>query len=213
MLFKTILPLLAVAGTVLAQTVDTLNAAGVASKPKSSAKVSSSILATSTSAAPSSTSAACSSAPSSTAPALTFLYTAFVNCAAPFDIGVVSEGDRVVIPIVGGNFTGPALSGTILDLGADWGYFDTKTGIFHPDTRYNFRTTDGANIWIRSTGSSTPNGSLQLRFLFETGAAAYYWLNNVVAIGTLRQVAAGADGSSVLRIDAWIMAGGNGPAA
>jgi hypothetical protein len=45
------------------------------------------------------------------APALTFLYTSFVNIGPPIDVGVGPKGDRIVIPITGGNFTGPRLSG------------------------------------------------------------------------------------------------------
>lgn len=33
----------------------------------------------------------------------------------------------------------------ILDIG-DWGVKDIETGMFTADTRYNFRTDDGANI-------------------------------------------------------------------
>lgn len=46
------------------------------------------------------------------APPLTFLYTSFVNIAAPIDNGLGPYGNRVTIPITGGNFTGPLLSGT-----------------------------------------------------------------------------------------------------
>jgi hypothetical protein len=44
-------------------------------------------------------------------PALTFLYTSFVNITTPINVGVGPRGDRLVIPIVGGNFTGPKLAG------------------------------------------------------------------------------------------------------
>jgi len=47
---------------------------------------------------------------------------------------------------------------------------------------------------------------LQLRVVFETGDKAYYWLNNVVAVGRLSSVEGppGDDGESFwLRIDVW----------
>jgi hypothetical protein len=116
------------------------------------------------------------------APALTFLYTSFVDIADPIDMGVGPLGDRLAIPITGGNFTGPLLSGTIRNLGADWALIDPKTGIFSPDTRYQFLTSDGANIFVRSTGSQVPaTGEIHLRLLFETGSAKYYWLNNIIS--------------------------------
>lgn len=89
-------------------------------------------------------------------PGLTYLFTANVTLEPAIDIGVGPYGQRVAIPIVGGTFSGPNINGTILDLGADWGWTDTHnpSGIttFHPDTRYQLRTSDGANIYIQTEG-------------------------------------------------------------
>jgi len=95
-------------------------------------------------------------------------------------------------------------TGEILDVGADWGVTDPQTGIFSADTRYNFQTHDGANIFLQTSGPAQPNGDLQLRALFETGDKDYYWLNNVVAVGKLTNV--GSDEGEKgfwLRIDVW----------
>lgn len=114
-------------------------------------------------------------------PGLTYLYTANVTLGTSFSMGVGPQGERVAIPIVGGTFSGPNINGeyqrrskdgrvavdflcssltvytkkgTILDLGADWGWIDTHNNqvTFHPDTRYNLRTSDGANIYIQTEG-------------------------------------------------------------
>jgi hypothetical protein len=45
------------------------------------------------------------------APELKYLYTSFVNLTDPVPYGVGPKGPRVVIPIIGGNFTGPKLKG------------------------------------------------------------------------------------------------------
>ncbi|KAF2763241.1 hypothetical protein EJ05DRAFT_534626 [Pseudovirgaria hyperparasitica] len=135
-------------------------------------------------------------------PSLTFLYTAYVDCLPNIYTSYGPFGNRTTIPIVGGNFTGPRMSGRILDVGADWGLTDVQTGIFSADTRYNLQTDDGANIFIRTSGPSQPSGGLQLRILFETGDARYYWLNNVIAVGVLSPVSTTDDGFT-LRIDAW----------
>ncbi|KAL4881618.1 hypothetical protein BJY04DRAFT_188458 [Aspergillus karnatakaensis] len=135
-------------------------------------------------------------------PELSFLYTAFVHCRGTLMNEDGPRGTRRAIPIVGGNFTGPRLSGQILDLGADWGTVDPKTKIFSADTRYNLRTNDGADIFVQTSGPMAPSGSLHLRMVFETGSREYYWLNNIVVIGRLTAVEYGND-SSVLRIDAW----------
>ncbi|PYI13643.1 hypothetical protein BO86DRAFT_442146 [Aspergillus japonicus CBS 114.51] len=139
------------------------------------------------------------------APALSFLYTAYVECTATLMLSPGPHGTRKAIPIVGGNFTGPRLSGKILDVGADWGLVDPATGIFSADTRYNLRTDDGADIFIQTSGPKAPSGQLHLRLVFETGSRRYYWLNNVVAIGVLTH-AADVNSTSILRIDAWNMA-------
>lgn len=72
------------------------------------------------------------------------------------------------------------------------------------DTRYNFQTDDGANIFLQTSGPAQPNGDLQLRALFETGDKDYYWLNNVVAVGTLKNLGDDEQKKGFwLRIDVW----------
>ncbi|PYH44759.1 DUF3237 domain-containing protein, partial [Aspergillus saccharolyticus JOP 1030-1] len=138
-------------------------------------------------------------------PALDFLYTVFVECTNTLMLSTGPHGIRKAIPIVGGNFTGPRLSGKILDVGADWGLVDPATGIFSADTRYNLRTDDGADIFIQTSGPQSPSGQLHLRLVFETGSREYYWLNNVLGVGVLTHVA-DINSTSILRIDAWNMA-------
>ncbi|KKY28168.1 putative scytalone dehydratase [Diplodia seriata] len=118
--------------------------------------------------------------PPPAAPALSYLYTALVDCTPRIFTAQTPHGLRTAIPIVGGNFTGPRLSGRILDLGADWGTTDPATGIFTADTRYDLQTDDGADIFIQTSGPKQVDGTLHLRLVFETGAGRYYWLNNVV---------------------------------
>jgi len=47
------------------------------------------------------------------APPLTYLYTAYLECGPAISTGGVGpKGTRSVIPIVGGNFTGPRIKGS-----------------------------------------------------------------------------------------------------
>ena len=46
-----------------------------------------------------------------TAPALDYLYTAYVTCTPALYRSAGPRGVRTAIPIVGGNFTGPKMSG------------------------------------------------------------------------------------------------------
>lgn len=137
-----------------------------------------------------------------TPPALEFLYTAFVHCTNTLYESQGPRGIRKAIPIVGGNFTGPRVSGTIANLGADWGLVDPQTGLFSADTRYNLKTDDGEYLFLQTSGASVPAGGLHLRVLIETGSAKYYWLNNLVAVGVLQRVSEDEEGF-VLRIDVW----------
>lgn len=90
----------------------------------------------------------------------------------------------------------PLNTGKVLDIGADWGWTDPY-GTFHPDTRYQLQTDDGANIFIRTNGPAQKDGTIHLHCLFETGHKDYYWLNNVVAVGILRS------GEGYVVIDTW----------
>ncbi|KAL1584225.1 hypothetical protein WHR41_06781 [Cladosporium halotolerans] len=146
--------------------------------------------------------------PEPPAPPLTFLYTSYVHCRDALYRSPGPLGTRTAIPIIGGNFTGPRLSGTILPLGADWGLTDPRTGVFSADTRYNLRTDDGTDIFVRTSGPAQPGGGLQLRALFEVGVGELYWLNEVVAVGVLSNVDGGEEveeGTFWLRIDVWHM--------
>lgn len=131
-------------------------------------------------------------------PTLEFLYNVNATLGGRWSIGDTGFGNRVVIPIVGGKFKGPRLSGTVSDLGADWGITDTR-GVFFPDTRYNLRTDDGADIYIQTSGPSQDDGRILLRGTFQTGHPNYLWLNYVVASGVLT-VPAGGD---YVSIDMW----------
>lgn len=51
--------------------------------------------------------------PEPPAPPLTFLYTSYVHCLNNIYESQGPRGIRTTIPIIGGNFTGPRLSGTI----------------------------------------------------------------------------------------------------
>lgn len=90
------------------------------------------------------------------------------------------------------------MTGKILDVGADWGLVDPQTGIFSADTRYNFRTHDGENIFLQTSGPKSPSGQLHLRLVFETGSRKYYWLNNVV--GMLGSAVCGEGGMLMGRV-------------
>jgi hypothetical protein len=66
-------------------------------------------------------------------------------------VGPTAQGLRRIIPIVGGSIEGERLRGQILPGGADWQLVD-DTGTAYIDTRYTARTTDGALVYLATTG-------------------------------------------------------------
>jgi hypothetical protein len=106
--------------------------------------------------------------------------------------GVGSVGvNRVVVPVLGGTFEGPKLKGTVTGPGGDW-IVVRPDGSSVLDLRILLQTDDAQKIYMTSRGIAytTPEGALFARIqpVFETGAAKYAWLNDVVAVGVFRPV-------------------------
>ncbi|KAL1598628.1 hypothetical protein SLS60_007768 [Paraconiothyrium brasiliense] len=135
-----------------------------------------------------------------TPPDLTLLYSMEALLGDRFSLGPTPNGqERIVIPIVGGTFKGPRLSGNVLNLGADWRLTDAN-GAIRPDARYNIRTDDGTDIFVQTVGLPPgPDGRTMLRGQFETATdGTYAWLNHVAAVGVLTR-----NGTHSVTIDMW----------
>src|ERR1700744_3774400 len=128
----------------------------------------------------------------SPSPELAFILGAQVTVDPPQDLGAFNKGQRRVVPITGGVFSGPDLRGTVLPGGADWQLI-RHDGVAELDARYTLRTNDGAEIHVhnRALRHGPPEvmeallaarpvaaGSYYFRGVtsFETDAAAYAWL-------------------------------------
>lgn len=131
-------------------------------------------------------------------PGLEFLFTMRAKLAAGQPIPGGPAGTRVIVPVTGGTFAGPKLSGTIMDnSGGDWVQVRAD-GSFRLDVRITLRTDDGANIYMAYAGIGiSVDGQNQLRTapLFESGDERYAWLNRVQA------VAAGSSGDGEVSYD------------
>ena len=116
------------------------------------------------------------------------------------EMGAGRAGQRRIIPIIGGEVTGPELQGKILNLGADWQTI-FESGVAELDTRYAMETDDGAVIEIINygyrhgpqevldrlmAGEIVPPDQYYMRTQarLETGDARYAWVNRTVFIGT-----------------------------
>ena len=115
-------------------------------------------------------------------------------------IGDTPQGDRRIIPVIGGSFSGPQLKGQVLPGGGgDWLLF-RKDGAAQLDVRTTLRTDDGALIYVSYRGVSVIPPDVRQRIIsgqdvdpaqyyfrttpyFETGSEKYSWLNKLVTVG------------------------------
>jgi hypothetical protein len=97
-----------------------------------------------------------------------------------------------LIPITGGEATGPKLRGRILDAGADF-QIERADGVMELHARYALETDDGARVYVENSGirCGPPEAMEKLRRgepadpsliycratpRFETAAEPYLWL-------------------------------------
>jgi hypothetical protein len=134
-------------------------------------------------------------------PQLEFIFAAHVTVEPPLDLGDVGKGGRRIVPIAGGDFSGPQIRGKVLPGGADWQVL-RNDGVAELEARYTLRTDDGALIYVRNLAlrhgppevmaalaAGRPVDPLSYYFrgatFFETSDVRYAWLtkNIVVCIG------------------------------
>jgi hypothetical protein len=86
------------------------------------------------------------------APRLTRVYRLEATLGEPLDVGVVSQGQRRIVPLIGGAFTGIDLNGKLLPgASADW-QIVLPDGTALGDVRYTLQTDGGALIYVQSRG-------------------------------------------------------------
>jgi Protein of unknown function (DUF3237) len=115
-----------------------------------------------------------------------FLYKINLLLDAPFDIGKLPIGKRVIYPVKGGSFEGPELKGKVQAFGADWVLrLDSVTTKL--DVRLLLETEDGQLISNTYSGIvyNNPDGTTYWRIMpvFETSSKKYEWLNYLLAVG------------------------------
>jgi Protein of unknown function (DUF3237) len=129
-----------------------------------------------------------SPAPDASEPRTEFLFDLTLTAQPPSEIG----SDRLVVAVAGGTVEGPRIRGTVIGPAGDW-MVQRRDGSTLLDVRALLETDDGQRIYMtwRGIAYTPPGGTLYARILpmFETGAAKYAWLNNIVAVGIYRPAA------------------------
>jgi len=137
------------------------------------------------------------------APVLEFICEAHVTVGAPLELGDVGKGGRRIVPIAGGDFSGPRLRGEVLSGGADWQVLRSDD-VAELEARYTLRTDDGALIYVRNhalrhgpaeamaaLAAGRPVAASDYYFrgatFFETGAAQYAWMTRHIIVCTGRR--------------------------
>ncbi|MGA8873318.1 MAG: DUF3237 domain-containing protein, partial [Candidatus Acidiferrales bacterium] len=102
--------------------------------------------------------------------------------------GETPFGDRNIVPITGGVFSGPNIRGKVMPGGWDW-QLVTKTGCRSIHADYFLQTDDGAVINVVNAGTSCAKPGSNIRFFttptFEAPLGPHAWLNGGAYIGTL----------------------------
>lgn len=130
-----------------------------------------------------------------------------VGFNAVTSIGVTPQGRRRIAPILGGRFEGERLRGVVQPGGADW-VVNRPDGAMVIDVRITLLTHDGVPVYCTYQGLFRAEADAMARFnrgeqlqedeyrlrtvtRFESGAAPYAWLNDVLAVGVGRQTVNG----------------------
>jgi hypothetical protein len=121
-------------------------------------------------------------------PHLEFVFEEFVTLGASVHPGETPFGDRNIVPITGGTFSGPSIRGRVMPGGWDW-QLSTKTGCHSLQADYMIQTDDGAIINVVNKGmlcaAAGSNAKLFTIPAFEAPLGPHAWLNGGAFVGTL----------------------------
>lgn len=128
-------------------------------------------------------------APADAAPKLEFAFEEVVTLAAGMPVGPTALGGRNIIPITGGTFKGPGLSGEILPGGWDW-QLRRADGCLQIKADYMLKTDDGVIINVVNQGVSCPRAAGEPAYVrtvpvFEPPLGKYAWMGQSAFVGIL----------------------------
>jgi hypothetical protein len=104
-------------------------------------------------------------------------------------VGDSPYGRRQSVPITGGTFSGPGISGQILPGGADYQLIRAD-GAVHIEADYMIETDDHVKIHVRNVGVIVPPASGHPAYAWaaptiEAPNGKYGWLNNAIFVSRI----------------------------
>ena len=141
-------------------------------------------------------------------PRLTHVYRLEATVDAPLDLGDIGRGRRHIVPLTGGMFSGPEISGQLLPgASADW-QIVLPDGTALGDIRYTLQTDGGDLLYVQSRGVRHGSAEVLARLArgedvdageytfrtstqIETAAPDLDWLNKGVFISVAGRQSAG----------------------
>jgi hypothetical protein len=129
-----------------------------------------------------------------------FAFELRVEVDAIQELGQTVKGIRRIVPITGGTFEGPAISGEVVAGGYDW-QTGRSDGVTEVEARYLLKTDDGSLITIVNQGMRHGPAEVMQRLakgefvnpsayyfrsipVFETADTRYNWLTQSIFIAT-----------------------------
>ncbi len=128
------------------------------------------------------------------------LFTITMTLHPIHELGDTPAGNRRVVPVSGGEFTGDRLRGEVLPQAGSDLLLARSDGSYQQDVRLILRTDDGALILMtyRGVRHASPEVSARLALgervassdyylrtapFFETSSPVYAWVNRIVSVG------------------------------
>jgi hypothetical protein len=118
-------------------------------------------------------------------PRLRKIYRLEATVAKPLDLGEITQGQRRIVSLAGGVFTGPEISGELLPgASADW-QIVLADGTALGDIRYTLQTDRGDLLYVQSRGIRHGSAEVLARLARgEDGDASAYMFRTSTRIET-----------------------------
>lgn len=130
-----------------------------------------------------------------------------MNLEISYEPPVVVTPGTVVINVTGGSFFGPRLQGKVIAPSGDWARLQAN-GNWKIDARVAVKTDDGESAYVyyhgvvamtdelaqrSAAGEVLTNNDLYFRIApnFDTASEKYGWLNDILAVGRMKEFGAG----------------------